>query len=69
MGRNQGGWIDIQGIGGEHQIGFMIGQKFQHRRQHWPISQIIAQHVRRQAGQRQQPLSPGWIAQHPRQRG
>lgn len=66
MGSNQGCRRNIQGIGRQHQVGFVIRKKLQHRRHDRPIGEVIAQHFRGQPGQRQQPFCARRIAKHPR---
>lgn len=60
---------DVQRIGGEHEIGFVTGEEFEHRTEHLAIGQPLAQDFRREAGEREQALSPVVILQHPAERG
>ncbi len=45
MSSDQGRGRDIQGICRQHQIGFVIRQKLQHRRHNRLVGEVIAQHL------------------------
>ena len=53
MGGDQGRGCDVQGVCCQHEVGLVIREKFQNCRQDGQIGEVIAQHFRRQARQRQ----------------
>ncbi len=61
------GW-QAQRIGRRDQIGLVIGEKFQNRRKHQRILKAFAKLLRRQPGQRQQPLRAILVLKRPAQR-
>lgn len=60
---------DVQRIGGEHEIGFVVGEEFEHRAEHLPVGQPLAQDLGREAGEREKALRAVVILQDPAERG
>ena len=68
MGCDQCRGSNVQGICCQHEIGLMIRKKLKYSGQNRPFGEVIAQHFRRQPGQRQQSLGPRLLRQHPGER-
>lgn len=58
----------IERIGSEHQVGFVIGKEFEHCCLNAAICKPVPQAIRRQSGQRQQPLGTAVVRQRPAKR-
>ena len=59
----------VKGIGGEEQVGFVVGEEFEHRAEHLPVGQPHAQALGREAGEREKALRAVVILQDPAERG
>ncbi len=59
----------VERVGGEQQVGFVVGEEFEHRGEHPAVGQPRAQDLGRQAGQREQALRPVLVLQQPAERG
>lgn len=60
--------LGFERLGAGDQVGFVIGEKIEHRAQYARIAEAGAQFVGRQPGQVQQPLRPARILQRPAER-
>ncbi len=65
MGRDEFLGRDVERIGCKHQIGLVIGEKFENRALDLPVGQPLPQDGGREPGQRQQPFGSLFVGQYP----